>query len=45
MREEGMIAALVDLAGVTTSQICVWLSVTFAYLTVAYLAGAALSRF
>jgi high-affinity Fe2+/Pb2+ permease len=45
MTEAEAIAALIDLAEVTTSQTGVWCSLTFGYLTVAYFVGKALSRF
>jgi hypothetical protein len=45
MREAEAIASLVDIAEIASNFDNLWLSVTFAFLTVSYFLGKALSRF
>ena len=45
MTEPEVIASVTDLAEIATNFVSLWLSVTFAYLTVAYFLSKALSRF
>ena len=45
MTEAEAMVALAELTDIATAQTSVWLSLTFTYLTVAYLAGKKLSRF
>ena len=45
MTEAEVIGSVTDLAEIATTFVSLWLSVTFAYLTVAYFLGKALSRF
>ena len=45
MTEAEALGALIELADLSASQVTLWLSSTFAYLTASYFVGNALSRF